>query len=150
MRILVLSGPNLNMLGSREPHVYGTETLKDVEEMLVALGGELGVELEFYQSNHEGELIDALHRAHASSQAAVFNPGAFTHYSYALRDGISAIDPPVVECHLSNLFAREGFRHKSVITPVCAGQVSGFGIQSYALALRAAVALAGKAVGEGA
>lgn len=141
MKVLVLNGPNLNLLGEREPGVYGRVTLDDIESMLVALGRDLGCEVSFVQSNHEGALVDALHSARSTVDAVVFNPGAFTHYSYSLRDAVSSISVPVVECHLSNIHAREAFRQHSVIAPVAAGQVSGFGAQSYELALRAAIAL---------
>lgn len=142
IRILVLNGPNLNLLGEREPDVYGAARLADIEAALSSLAEEIGVELVFRQSNHEGVLIDALHDARETCHAVVFNPGAFTHYSYALRDAVSAIGIPVVECHLSNIHAREEFRAVSVIAPVCAGQISGLGVTSYMLALRAAARLA--------
>lgn len=138
-KILVLHGPNLNLLGAREPSIYGRDTLEDINARLVRLGKELGVEVACRQSNHEGFLIDALHEG--ASDAVVLNAGALTHYSYALRDAIAATPAPVVEVHLSNTAAREEWRHQSVISAVCRGSLFGFGVLSYELGLRAAVAI---------
>lgn len=142
MKVLVLHGPNLNLLGLREPSYYGACTLDEINRQVESLGRELGVEVVCYQSNHEGRLVDRLHQAAGEVDAVLFNPGAFTHYSYALRDAIAAISLPVIEVHLSNVYAREEFRHRSVIAPVSRGQISGLGPTGYLLALRAAVALA--------
>jgi 3-dehydroquinate dehydratase-2 len=141
MKILILHGPNLNLLGTREPEVYGSMTLEDINNKLIDLGKELGAEIKCLQSNHEGALIDALHDARTSANGVVFNPGGFTHTSIALRDGISAIQIPVIEVHLSNVYAREEFRHVSMISAVCKGKVVGLGWRSYALGLRALVEL---------
>jgi len=137
--ILVLHGPNLNLLGTREPGVYGNQTLETIDNDLIRLGEELEIEVFTRQSNHEGELLDTLHNTPASG--VVLNAGALTHYSYALRDAIAAIGIPVVEVHLSNTAAREAWRHKSVISEVCAGSIFGFGPLSYELGLRAAISL---------
>lgn len=142
MKILVLHGPNLNLLGTREPEIYGTVSLETINRELIDLGAQLGVEVECHQSNSEGELVDRLQAARAACAAVVFNPGAYTHYSLALRDAVAAIGRPVVEVHLSNIHAREEFRSRSVIAPVAAGQISGLGPLSYLLGLHAAVALA--------
>ena len=139
MKILILHGPNLNLLGTREPEVYGSMTLDDINNELIELGKELGVEVKSLQSNHEGALVDALHDARTWANGVVFNPGAYTHTSIALRDAISAIDIPVIEVHLSNVYAREEFRHVSMISAVCKGKITGFGWRSYMLGLRALV-----------
>jgi len=144
-RVLVLHGPNLNLLGRREPHLYGTATLEDVERELRVLARELGVEIETAQSNHEGTLIDRLQTAPARYAAVVLNPAGVTHTSVALRDTVAAIGIPVVEVHMTNIHAREHFRQHSMIAGAAAGQIAGFGVQSYLLGLRAAAALASRA-----
>jgi len=135
--VWVLHGPNLNLLGRRQPEVYGHNTLESIDNSLIRMGEEMGVEVLTRQSNHEGVLIDTLHTI--AADAVVLNAGALTHYSYALRDAIASIDTPVIEVHLSNTAAREEWRHKSVISAVCAGTILGFGVLSYELGLRAAI-----------
>lgn len=142
MRILVIHGPNLNVLGTREPEIYGSKTLADIDAEIAALAGEIGAEVRCVQHNGEGAIIDELHAACGTYDAIVINPGAYTHYSYAIADAVAAIDIPTIEAHLSNIDAREPFRRTSVIAPHCAGSVRGFGSQSYLYALRAAAALA--------
>jgi len=136
-RILVLHGPNLNALGTREPQTYGHDSLDDINRRLEGLGGELGVEIECQQSNHEGVLIDALHRVRGRSQGVLLNPGGLTHTSVALRDAVLAAGIPVVEVHLSNPSAREAFRQTSTLSGAAVGVIQGFGADSYGLALRA-------------
>jgi 3-dehydroquinate dehydratase-2 len=142
-RVLCLHGPNLNLLGQREPQHYGVSTLTEIDASLVALGRELGVQVECRQSNHEGALIDWIQQARGQFDALVFNPGGYTHTSVALRDAVAASGLPCVEVHLSNVYKREAFRHVSLLADVCVGRVVGFGPQSYALGLRAAVGLLG-------
>jgi 3-dehydroquinate dehydratase II len=135
-KVLLLNGPNLNLLGTREPGIYGGDRLKDVEEMVTTLGGKLGWEVFCYQSNHEGDLIDQIHEAFFQGYSGIIiNPGAYTHYSYGIRDAIAGINIPVIEIHISNIHARESFRHVSVTAPVTAGQIIGFGVKGYELAL---------------
>ena len=141
-KVLVLNGPNLNLLGTREPEVYGSQTLDDIAGELHERAGELGLEIEVRQSNHEGHLIDWLHEAQASDcRAVILNAGGFTHTSVALRDAVAAVATPVIEVHLSNPQARESFRRRSLISGVCVGSISGFGALSYRLALDAAARL---------
>lgn len=135
MKILVINGPNLNLLGQREPDIYGSETLSNLEQEVISYGKKKGVVVDCFQSNYEGALIDALHDARDVYQGIIFNPAAFTHYSYALRDAVSAVEIPTVEVHLSNIHAREDFRANSVIQPVCIAQIYGKGIQGYQEAL---------------
>jgi 3-dehydroquinate dehydratase-2 len=142
-KILVIHGPNLQLLGTRQPEVYGRQDLASIDDSLRTLANELGVEVQIVQSNHEGEIVEEVGRARQAYQAIVINPAAYTHTSVAIRDAVEAAGIPTVEVHLSNIYAREPFRHQSVIAPVCRGQISGFGVASYHLGLRAAAALAG-------
>jgi 3-dehydroquinate dehydratase-2 len=141
MKVLVVNGPNLNLLGTREPGVYGRTTLAEIEARSQALGRELGLEVAFVQSNSEGALVDAIQAAAGSAAALIVNPAAYTHTSVALRDAIAAVGLPAVEVHLSNVHAREGFRHQSLTAPACRGVIAGFGPEGYLLALRAVAAL---------
>jgi len=141
MKALFLNGPNLNLLGTRQPEVYGRQTLADIEALVRTRAAELGVEIDFRQSNHEGELVTWIQEARGRFDAIVLNAAAYTHTSVALRDAIAAVSIPTVEIHLSNIHAREEFRHRSLIAPVCRGQISGFGFQSYLLGLQAVVTL---------
>jgi len=138
-KILMLNGPNLNLLGTRQPEIYGTLTLAQIEKKVRALAQELGVEVDFRQSNSEGELVTWIHQAAQKFAAIVINPAAYTHTSLAMRDAISAVGIPTVEIHISNIHKREPFRHHSFIAEVAVGQITGFGLQSYLLGLRAAV-----------
>ncbi len=139
MRVLVLHGPNLNLLGTREREIYGSSSLADINQRIEAEAAALGLEVEIHQSNHEGTLVDLIQGAQGKFAAIVINPGAYTHYSYALADALAGVNLPAVEVHLSNIYAREKFRHRSVIAPVVHGQISGLGASGYLLALRAVV-----------
>lgn len=137
MKILVINGPNLNLLGEREPGIYGDQSYSALSEMVMDKADELGAKCEILQSNHEGAIIDKLHSARKDFDGVVLNAGAYTHYSYAIRDAISAIKIPVIEVHISNVFARDEFRKNSVIAPVCKGSISGFGFAGYLMAMDA-------------
>ncbi len=139
MKVLILHGPNINLTGIREKEIYGTMTLEEINARLVKQGQELGIEVICQQSNHEGALIDALHEARKCADGVVFNPGGYSHTSVALRDAVAAIDIPVIEVHMSNIYAREGFRHQSFISSVCKGKIVGFGWKSYLLGLKAII-----------
>ncbi len=133
--ILVLNGPNLNRLGLREPEVYGSETLDALNQRLAARAQELKVTLEFFQSNHEGELIDRIHASADNAHGIILNPGGFTHTSVALRDAVASVPTPVIEVHISNIFARESFRHQTIVSGACRGVISGLGTNGYLIAL---------------
>lgn len=139
MKILVINGVNMNMLGVREPEKYGSLTLKELEKELFAYSFELGIDIETYQSNHEGEIVEKIHSAKDLFDGIVINAGAYTHTSIAIRDAISSVEIPTVEVHMTNIYKREEFRHHSYIAPVCVGQISGFGLDSYKLGLKAVI-----------
>ncbi len=136
-KILVIHGPNLNLLGEREPGIYGSDSIDNLNSSIIDRAKDQGLECEIFQSNHEGAIIDKLHAARNSFDGVVINAGAYTHYSYAIRDAIAAVKIPCIEVHISNVFARDEFRSKSVIAPVCKGSISGFGFGSYFLAIQA-------------
>lgn len=135
-KVLVLHGPNINLLGIRETGIYGKETLADINEEIYDAAREMGISITIHQTNHEGEMIDLIHQVRTDYDGCVINAGAYTHYSYAIRDAIASVTKPFVEVHLSNIYAREEFRHKSVIAPVCTGHIAGFGKVGYILALK--------------
>ncbi|MEF2244841.1 MULTISPECIES: type II 3-dehydroquinate dehydratase [unclassified Paenibacillus] len=143
-KIAVFNGPNLNMLGIREPGIYGSETLSSIEEMLKEHAAALDVELHFFQTNHDGAMIDAIHAAFGKLDGIIMNPGAWTHYNYAIRDALTTVNLPVIEVHLSNIHKREAFRHHSVVAPIAVGQIAGLGSYGYVLALDAMVRLLGE------
>jgi 3-dehydroquinate dehydratase II len=144
MRVLVIHGPNLNLLGERQPEIYGKHTLAEINDSIAASAREMGIDVSFAQHNGEGSIVDAIHAARGTFDGIVINPGAFSHYSYAIADAIASVPIPVVEAHLSNIAARETHRRTSVTAAACAGSVSGFGRNSYILALRAVVEIQGK------
>lgn len=136
-KVLVINGPNLNLLGEREPDIYGTISLQSIEKQMRQNAEKLELELEFFQSNHEGDLVDIIGKARKEFSAIIINPAAYTHTSVAIRDALAASSLPAIEVHISNVYKREEFRHKSLTAPVCCGQISGFGLDSYLLALQA-------------
>lgn len=138
-KIMVINGANLNMLGIREPEIYGNRGLSYLYDMIEKKAEQLGVEVKFFQSNIEGEIIDAIHRCHGEFDGIIINPAAYTHYSYAIRDALSSIDTPAIEVHISNIHKREAFRHVSVTAPECVGQIAGLGMKGYLYALEALV-----------
>lgn len=137
VKILVIHGPNLNMLGFRDKKLYGCITLENLDKMIKNKGKDLGLEVETFQSNYEGDIIEKLHNAMDNCNGIIINPGAYTHYSIAIRDAIEILDIPIIEVHLTNIYRREEFRHKSVIAPVCTGQISGLGYLGYLIAIEA-------------
>ena len=139
IKILVIHGPNLNLLGTREPSKYGTATLGDINETIKEAGEKDGITVNIFQSNHEGEIIDWIHGAVDKYSGIIINPGAFTHYSYAIRDAIAAVGLPVIEVHLTNIYSREKFRHHSVIAPAAMGQISGLGVHGYLAAFHSII-----------
>lgn len=139
MKVLVINGVNLNMLGIREPAIYGGNTLADLEKQISDCAGRLGIGVDFFQSNFEGEIVTKIHETMGVYDGIIINPGAFTHYSYALHDALASVDVPCVEVHISNIHKREEFRHKSVTAPACIGQICGFGFYGYEMALNALV-----------
>jgi 3-dehydroquinate dehydratase-2 len=147
-RVLVIHGPNLNLLGEREPEIYGRTRLRDIDRELKRMGREMGLAVETFQSNGEGAIVDRIQRARGKTDILLINPGAYTHTSVAIRDAIIGVDLPVIEVHLSNVYKREPFRHRSTIADVAAGRIMGFGAESYYLALRAALSLARNAKAE--
>lgn len=135
MKILVINGPNLNFLGRREPEVYGSKTLEELNKELLTMGNKLNMEINFFQSNHEGKIIDKIHENYGKIDYLVINPGGLTHYSISLRDAILATEIKTIEVHISNVYSREEFRHKSVISDIAIGKISGFGIEGYKMAI---------------
>ena len=144
MKILLINGPNMQLLGKREPEVYGSESLADVQVKITGIAEPLGVEIDFFQSNHEGDIVDKIGNVGSEFDGIIINPAAYTHTSVAIHDAIKGIEQPVVEVHLSNIHQREGFRHTSLTAPACVGQICGFGTMGYELALKAIVELINK------